>query len=72
MVLTEPPPPEPSMMRMMGRRSSFAMRSARIGFIGDGRVGRAAAHREIVAEDHDRTAIDLGAPHDAVGGGELL
>ena len=28
MVLTEPPPPEPSMMRMMGRRKSLAMSSA--------------------------------------------
>ena len=34
MVLTEPPPPEPSMMRTIGRRSSLAMRSARIGFMG--------------------------------------
>ena len=34
MVLTEPPPPEPSMMRMIGRRSSLAMRSASIGFMG--------------------------------------
>src|SRR5262245_59159160 len=34
MVLTEPPPPEPSMMRTMGSRNCAAMRSAKIGFIG--------------------------------------
>jgi len=34
MVLTEPPPPEPSMMRMMGSLSSLAMRSASVGFMG--------------------------------------
>ena len=34
MVLTEPPPPEPSMMRTIGRRSSPAMRSARMGLVG--------------------------------------
>ena len=32
MVLTDPPPPEPSMMRMIGRRRSAAIRSAMIGF----------------------------------------
>src|ERR1700754_870531 len=32
MVLTEPPPPEPSMMRMMGRRKSCAISSAINGF----------------------------------------
>ncbi len=33
MVLTEPPPPEPSMMRIIGSRSSLAMRSASVGFM---------------------------------------
>src|SRR6185437_5496048 len=32
MVFTEPPPPEPSMMRMMGRRKSCAISSAISGF----------------------------------------
>ena len=34
MVLTEPPPPEPSMMRTIGSRSSCAMRSAWMAFSG--------------------------------------
>ena len=32
MVFTEPPPPEPSMMRMIGRRKSCAISSAISGF----------------------------------------
>ena len=32
----------------------------------DRRVGRAAAHREIVADDDDRAAVDPGAAHHAV------
>src|SRR5262245_507118 len=34
MVLTEPPPPEPSMMRTIGNRSWPAMRSAKMGLVG--------------------------------------
>ncbi len=36
----------------------------------DGRVGRAAAHGEVVAADHDRAAVDLGAPEHEVRRGE--
>ena len=70
MVLTEPPPPEPSMMRMIGSRSSCAMRSARIGFIG--MVASAEPPRTVKSspEHDDRLAVDPGAPHHAVGGGE--
>jgi hypothetical protein len=37
---------------------------------GDGGIGRASAHREVVAQHDDGTAVDPGAAHDAVGGRE--
>ena len=35
-------------------------------------VGRTAAHREVVAADHDRPSLDLAAAEDEVGGHQLL
>ena len=37
----------------------------------DGGVGRAAAHREVVAQHDHRPAVDAGAPHDAIGRRQL-
>ena len=37
----------------------------------DGGVGRAAAHREVVAQHDHRAAVDLRSPHHAVGRREL-
>src|SRR5206468_3370737 len=38
----------------------------------DGRVGRAAAHGEVVAADHDGAPLDLRPPEDEIGRRELL
>ena len=72
MVLTEPPPPEPSMMRTIGRRNSAAMSSAISGLLRDGRIGRAAAHGEVVADHHHRPAVDAAAAEHAVGRRHVL
>ena len=37
----------------------------------DRRVGRAAAHGEVVAADHDRAAVDAAAAHDEVRGRDV-
>ena len=52
-VLTEPPPPMPSTRRTWGSWSSSARDSAGVALLGNGGVGRAAAHGEVVARDHD-------------------
>ena len=59
------------MMRMIGSRSSLRHALGEDRLHGDGGVGRAAAHREVVAQHDDRAAVDPGAAHDAVGGREL-
>ena len=72
MVFTEPPPPVPSTSRTSGRRSSFAICSDMHLLAADRRVGGAAAHREVVAADHDRPAVDAAAPEHEVGRLERL
>src|SRR5262245_40544699 len=71
MVLTEPPPPEPSTSRIKGRRISLAicshMRCLPL------MVASAEPPRtEVVAAHHHGPAIDPGAAEDEVGGREAL
>src|ERR1700675_5074934 len=63
MVLTEPPPPEPSISRIMGRRKSCAISSA---------ISGPAAHGEIVADHPPRPAVDLAAAEHAVRRRQIL
>ena len=58
MVLTEPPPPEPSMMRTIGEPELLGHALRHDGLLLDGGVRRAAAHREVVAGHHDGAAVD--------------
>ena len=40
------------------------------GFLGDRCIGRTATHREVVARDDNRAAVDRRAPGDTIGGQE--
>ena len=71
MVLTEPPPPEPSIMRMSGRRSSLAMRSAMMGL--SRMVASAEPPRTVKSSPTTTTGrpSTMRAAHHAVGGREV-
>lgn len=49
------------MRHLLGNQRLFA----------DRRVGRAAAHRKVVADHDDRAAVDRGAAHHAIGRGQI-
>ncbi len=71
MVFTEPPPPDPSIMRTSGTRYWLAKRSMKMSFSLIVASAGAAAHGEVVAGDRYGTAVDAGPAHDGIGGREV-
>jgi aryl-alcohol dehydrogenase (NADP+) len=70
MVLTEPPPPEPSTDQRQPELAGHPL--AHVVFSLDGCVRRPAAHREVVAAHDDGAPVHFGPPEHEVGRREAL
>ena len=71
MVLTEPPPPEPSTNRIRGSRSSLAMRSHMRCLPLMVASAEPPAHGEVIAAHHHRPPVHAAAAEDEVGRREI-